>query len=271
MPAPLPASLPFSVTSACASLISWRTSVEVWLARSLTSSPKPRSRGVLPGSWVAMAQRGRRVLAVQAGVRRSPRAGAGERRRRRSVGPARARSAAPPVRLVGAPAVAGRAGRRARLVATGARGLQEARGGEPEREPAGDDRPRALAAEVLDVAQDRVAVGALQVVAERLGALGGLLGELRRLVLALVAQLLGDAADVAGRRADALAGLRRPLVDLVAEAALGLLARAFSLAFSLACSVVELGPLAVVVPPKLLMARGLARARGASVAPACAM
>src|SRR5215204_4268881 len=37
---------------------------------------------------------------------------------------------------------------------------------------------------------------------------------------------------------------------------------AFSCAFSLACSVLELGPLAVVVPPRLLIADGLAEQRG---------
>ena len=140
-------------------------------------------------------------------------------------------SAPRPVRLVGAPVVSPRVvvggvarrrrgvARRARLVATGARRLQEARGREAERHAAGDDRPRLPAPEVLEVAQDRVAVGALQVVAERLGALGGLLGELRRLVLALLAQLVGDAADVGRGGADLLARLRRALVDLVADPA----------------------------------------------------
>src|SRR3954447_22624490 len=69
------------------------------------------------------------------------------------------------------------------------RRLQEARSGEAEGDAAGDHGPRLPAPEVLDVAKDRVAVGALQIVAERLGALGGLLGELRRLLLALLAQL----------------------------------------------------------------------------------
>ena len=107
----------------------------------------------------------------------------------------------------------------AALVAAGARRLQEARGREADCHTAGDDHPRLLASEVLEVAQDRVPVGALQVAAERLRALRSLLGELRRLVLALLAQLLADATDVIGRRADAFAGLRGALVDLIADRA----------------------------------------------------
>src|SRR5829696_1829244 len=59
-PAPLPATLPFCVTSACASLISWRTSVEVCPASSLTSSPTPRSRmSWPPAAMVRAASRAR--------------------------------------------------------------------------------------------------------------------------------------------------------------------------------------------------------------------
>src|SRR3712207_8239050 len=43
----------------------------------------------------------------------------------------------------------------------------------------------------------RSGVGVRQVAADALGALGGLIGDLRRTVLALGAQLLGDRADVA--------------------------------------------------------------------------
>src|SRR5215207_8960069 len=48
------------------------------------------------------------------------------------------------------------------LVATAARGLQEARGREAEREATGDDRPGTAPAEVLEITQDRVSVRALQ-------------------------------------------------------------------------------------------------------------
>jgi hypothetical protein len=82
--------------------------------------------------------------------------------------------------------------------------------------------PRLTAAEVLDVAEDAIGVAVLEVVAEPLGALGSLLGELRRLLLALLAQLLADAAHVRCEPADALTGVGRPLVDLGAHGALGL-------------------------------------------------
>jgi hypothetical protein len=58
MPAPLPASLPFCWSSARASSISWRTSVEVCDESSLTSSPIGRSRAsVVAFTASAMAQR----------------------------------------------------------------------------------------------------------------------------------------------------------------------------------------------------------------------
>src|SRR3954469_209961 len=123
----------------------------------------------------------------------------------------------------------------ARLVAPAAGRLEEARGDEPEREATRDHRPRAVAAEVLDVAQDRVAIGALEVVAERLRALRGLLSQLRRLLLALAAQVLAHAAPVAGHATDALAGLRRASVDLIAHAATGLACRLLRLVLRLLC------------------------------------
>src|SRR3954467_2747303 len=73
----------------------------------------------------------------------------------------------------------------------------------------------------------RVAVGALEVVADLLGALRGLVGQLGGLVLALAAQVVTDRPRVLGRGLDLLAGLRRAGVDLGADAvacrALGLL------------------------------------------------
>src|SRR4051812_34750871 len=190
MPAPLPASLPFSVTSAWASLISWRTSVEVWLARSLTSSPMPRSRGSVPADWapplvgscVAMARLDPRVAAGEA------RAGPAEVAADRPPGAAevaadRSAAAADDDVAADGPPAGGQAGRGAdvlpargqvaralpaRLIAAAARRLEEARGGEPEREAAGDDRPRLPAPEVLQVAQDRVTVRARQIIAQRL-------------------------------------------------------------------------------------------------------
>src|SRR3954470_10850513 len=114
------------------------------------------------------------------------------------------------------------------LVAAGARSLPETRGGEAERDAAGDDRPRLAAPEVLEVAQDCVTVGMLEVIADGFGSLCRLLGELRRLVLALAAQLVGDAARVLGHRADPVAGLRRALVHLLADAVLRLARRLLS-------------------------------------------
>ena len=58
---------------------------------------------------------------------------------------------------------------------------------------------------------------------------GGLLGGLRRGVLALVAQLPARRAQGFGGRADLLAGLRRALVDLLAHARLRLLGAALEL------------------------------------------
>ena len=55
-----------------------------------------------------------------------------------------------------------------------------------------------------------------------LGALRGLVSELGRLVLALLAQLLADRPRVGRNAADPLTGLGRALVDLRAQRALGL-------------------------------------------------
>ena len=75
-----------------------------------------------------------------------------------------------------------------------------------------------LAAEALDVTEDRVAVRALEVVAEVGDAGGCLVGQLGRLVLALGAQVLADGAHVVRDALGLLAGLRRAGVDLVANA-----------------------------------------------------
>src|SRR4051812_6418266 len=99
-------------------------------------------------------------------------------------------------RGVGAVAVA--RARDALLVALAAGSLEEPRGGEPEHEPSGHDRPRLPACEVLDVAQDAVGVRLGQVAADPFGPLGSLLRHAGRGVLALLAKLLADAAKVAG-------------------------------------------------------------------------
>ncbi len=70
-----------------------------------------------------------------------------------------------------------------------------------------------------------------------LGAVGGLLGELGRPVLALLAELLGDGPDVVRLARDLLADLRRALVDLLADAIARLGAR---LAGELLCLLLRL-------------------------------
>ena len=120
----------------------------------------------------------------------------------------------------------GRGGRRSRertLVALAAGRLQEARGGEADRDAEADDGQRLTAPEVLEVAEDAVRARLAEVPAEALGVVGGLLGGLRRAVLALVAQLPARAPQGLRGCADLLAGLRRALVDLLAHAHLRLL------------------------------------------------
>ena len=119
----------------------------------------------------------------------------------------------------------GRLPARALLVAGARGGLEQARGDEPERHAAGDHGPRPAPSEVLDVAEDAIGVALCEVAAEPLGAIGGLLGQLGRLVFALLAQLLADAAHVRGVAADALPGLGRAPVDLRAQLGAGLLLR----------------------------------------------
>ena len=195
--------------------------MEVWLARSFTSSPTPRSRGspsaaLTPpfvGSYPAIAGQ---IRGLRSGT---PAPVPPSRRRRTSPVPVRE----PVGRDVLA---AGREPAGARLVAAATRRLQKARGRDPEHEAAGDDRPRLPAPEVLEVTQDRLAVGTLQIVAQRLRALRGLIGQLRRLGLALLAQLVADAADVLRHRRHAPARVGGALVDLIADAALGLAGRA---------------------------------------------
>ena len=114
---------------------------------------------------------------------------------------------------------------RALLVAVDRRGLEEARGDEPEGHATGDHGPRLPAAEVLDVAEDAIGVALLEVAPEPLGAIGRLLGQLGRLVLALLAQGLAHGAHVGGEAADAVPGVGGPLVDLRAQLGAGLLLR----------------------------------------------
>src|SRR5688572_16685038 len=69
---------------------------------------------------------------------------------------------------------------RAALIPPAARRLQEPRGDETQRQPAEGDRPRLTTSEVLDVPQKRVGVRVLQVSAESLAALRGLVGQAGR-------------------------------------------------------------------------------------------
>src|SRR3954452_15596500 len=229
-PAPLQACLPFSVSSARASSISCRISVEVSSESFEKSSPIERSRRPVSCSVTARLRAsacaaGRRPPAGRAGRRpRRARAGAGAGAAGGGGGGGRER-----VGQTGLADGRGPAGgrqltidARALLVAAAARGLQHARGGEPEREPAGGDRPRLAAGEVLDVAQDPVGVRLLQPRARALDAVGRLIGDLRRPLLALLAQLPRDVAQVGGVLVDLLAGLRGALVDLLAHPVAGL-------------------------------------------------
>src|SRR3954467_10991634 len=114
-------------------------------------------------------------------------------------------------RGIGAVAVA----RDALLVALAARSLEEPRGGEPEHESSGHDRPRLPAGEVLDVAEDAVGVRLGQVAAYPFGPLGSLLRHAGRRALALLAKLLADTPKVAGCGGDLLAGERQRLIGLL--------------------------------------------------------
>src|SRR4051794_12415061 len=100
------------------------------------------------------------------------------------------------------------------LVALSARRLQEPCSGDAEHQSANGKRPRPAAAEVLDVGQQLVTVRVVQPAADALDVAGGLIRDPRRLVLALLAQLLADGANVPGRRMHALAEIGRALVDL---------------------------------------------------------
>ncbi len=70
--------------------------------------------------------------------------------------------------------------------------------------------------------------------------LGGLLGELRRLVLAPLAQLVGNRADVARLARDLLAGVGRALIDLATDAIARLACHLLSLLLRLASSLLNL-------------------------------
>src|SRR5918994_3430178 len=193
IPAPLPARLPRSVISALASSISWRTSVLVSLARSLTSSLIEWSRSAgcssCPSGPIVASGRDRQLWL-----------------RPLAIG----------VALVVRVALVA-------LVALAARGLQEARGGEPDDDADPDHRHRLPAAEVLDVAQEAVGVGLGQVAAHAICVISDPVGRPGLRVLALLAQVLAGAAQRLRRGADLLAGLRRALIDLLARPRLSLL------------------------------------------------
>src|SRR4029450_5680589 len=92
-------------------------------------------------------------------------------------------------------------------VPASARRLEGAAQGDADRQARDRDGPRPLTPDALDVAQQRVGVGVAQVAARALHLLGAAVGDPRRAVLALLAQLLGDAPDVAGGAEGPLAGL----------------------------------------------------------------
>src|SRR5512132_1280616 len=208
-PAPIPACLPFWVSSALASSSSWWTSWVISCDSCLSSSGRERSRkspGSGPGGgscrvaitpplsvspsgqplgvgWaVALDRRmaGRGWLRV---VDAHHRHVAGRHRVGRRVGSV----VAGPYGGVGAQ----------RLIAPVAGRLQEPGGGKPEREPASRHQPRLAAGKVLDVAEDALAAGRLQIIAQAVGLAGCLLDQPGWGVLALPAQLLSDAAHVA--------------------------------------------------------------------------
>ena len=242
-PAPAPACLPFWVSSALASSSSWWTSRVVCSESCLSSSPSDRSRrssvspGTCGGHHDLRSSRGSpsgspcTVRVVGADPGRARRRGGGRRvGHLGGVGAGRAglegaggggagvigTGGVGPV--VAPVAVALGAG----LVAAAARRLHEPRGGEPEHEATGRDQHGLAAGEVLDVAQEPVAAGLLEVVAHPVGLICDLLGKVRRGILALVARLLGDRAHIGSGPGDTLAGLGRALVDLVAKPASGL-------------------------------------------------
>ena len=79
-------------------------------------------------------------------------------------------------------------------VATGC--LQKPRRCEAEQQSAREHRHWLSAPEVLDVRDNPVRVRLLQVAADALTALGGLIGKPRRRLLALPPQLVADRADI---------------------------------------------------------------------------
>src|SRR4051812_204443 len=245
IPSPLPACWPFCATSAFARSSSCLTSVVVSSESCFSRSPIGRSRRSFP-LWLSSTAMTSGLAEAAAHPCRRSGGGAADV----AVGP----HAVPGgVALLGCGvrgAVARGGSRRPRgrdlrrrrvvaraplLVALTARRLHEAGRRESEREPAGHDRPRLPACEVLDVVQDAVGIRLGQVAPEPLRAVRGLLGELRGRVLALLAQLLADTAEVACRGRDLLAGLCGALVDLLAHAALRLAGRLLRFLLGLVC------------------------------------
>ena len=106
------------------------------------------------------------------------------------------------------------------LIAAAARCLEEAGGDHPDRETAGQDGPRTLPAEVLDVLQHSIGPVVPQIGANLLGLLCGPIGELGGRVLSLFAELLTDRTQILRRGGHPLAGLRRALVQLPAQSLL---------------------------------------------------
>src|SRR3954463_2765686 len=116
----------------------------------------------------------------------------------------------------------------------------------PSARPPGGKAPGWRPAKTLDVGQEPIAVRVTKPAADALDVTCRLLGELRRLVLALLTQLLADRADVICGRRDAVTQVRRALVDLrpglVARLRGGFLSLFLSLLAYFRCSLSHVDP-----------------------------
>src|SRR5512132_351455 len=104
------------------------------------------------------------------------------------------------------------------LVPACTRRLREPGCDEAEHGAAADDEPRLVSRHSLDVAQQPIAVAGREVLPQFVDALGYTLEHPRRLCLVIPAQLLCGLSQRAGGSGHLLAGLRRPAVDLPAQA-----------------------------------------------------